>query len=253
MFPSRQIERDIQLLRTRHGRKKSDLCLCEGLRACRELQHRAPERIVTGVYRSDFVNDEIDCATFACADHAWFEKFAPTENSQGILMLAKRPESNSEAKVSDPFVLALDQVNDPGNLGTIMRSLSAAGLHELWLTKGTADPFSDKAIRAGMGMQFALRIRYFEDLEAMLTAAPQMGVTGKMWLTTPHQGPSLYDVPELYEKTLIVMGGEANGIMKPPPNPHWVSLPMPGNEESLNVAQCATLFIFEYVRRLTTA
>ncbi len=251
LAPDKKTESALLALRTRHGRKKSNLCICEGLRACEELLKRAPRLLIQGVVRDDFKADHLDLTHFRVASHQWFERYAPTQNSQGIIILAERPTFEASQQVSDPFVLALDQVNDPGNLGTILRSLSAAGLSELWLTRGSVDPFSDKAIRSGMGMQFSMNIRYFENLQEMFDTAPSLGVTGKMWLTTPHQGPSLYQVDSLFERSIIVMGGEANGITNPPENPNWVSLPMPGDEESLNVAQCATIFVFEYVRRIT--
>lgn len=76
-------------------------------------------------------------------------ELAGTVNSQGILAVAAiPPEPDAAEAPADPFLLAIDRLGDPGNFGTICRTLRAAGLTELWYTKGSVDPYGDKAIRS---------------------------------------------------------------------------------------------------------
>lgn len=249
--PDRKTEAAIRQLQSRHGRRKSEYCLCEGVRACRELLSKAPGLIVSGVLRDDIAAPE-GTDHFFRASEKWFNEFSPTVQSQGILILAKRPaEIPDTVPAADAFVVALDHVCDPGNLGTIMRTAAASGRREIWLTKGSADPFSDKSIRAAIAIQFSLNIRFFENLTEMLQRAPRLGMTGKMMLTTPHRGENIFTAPTVFNRSILVFGGEANGISEVPEGAEWVTLPMPGGEESLNVAQAATVFLFEYVRRNT--
>lgn len=248
-LPDRAAESLIRTLRTRHGRKKSDACLCEGLRACRELIAKVPDLILFGVLRKD-IEPISGTESFFRAEDSWFSEFAPTVQSQGILIVAKRPTPPREdEKVKDAFIVALDQVTDPGNLGTIMRTAAASGRKEIWLTKGSADPFNEKVIRAAIAIQFSMKIRFFDSLEEMVRLAPSLGIDGPVYLTSPHEGESVFEAQALFDRSLLVFGGEANGISSVPTGSQWVTLPMPGGEESLNVAQAATVFLFEYVRR----
>jgi TrmH family RNA methyltransferase len=176
-----------------------------------------------------------------------FEELAGTVNSQGVIAVAEVPEMASGAVQGD-FILALDQLGDPGNFGTIARSLRAAGQHELWYTKGSIDPWGDKAIRSGMGVQFALRMRRFETLEDLALAARELGFR-KIFIADPHQGESCFKLSGLFDHSVIVIGGEPNGVLGVAPDAERVMIPMPGDYESINAAQAATVLIFESVRR----
>ena len=217
----------IRSLHTRHGRKKSGLCLCEGVRAVTELCTLRPELI-----------------RFAVA----IDELSGTVHSQGVLAVAETPPEAGSADVpQEPFLLALDGVGDPGNFGTICRTLRAAGLETLWYTRGSIGPFGDKAIRAGMGAQFALKLRSFADLGALREAAAELGFR-RFYVTDPHGGESCFTAPGLFDHSVVVIGGEANGATMLADAEH-VIIPMPGKFESLNAAQAATVFLFEYVRR----
>lgn len=107
-----------------------------------------------------------------------------------MIAVAEIPESFSGTVAGD-FILALDQLGDPGNFGTITRTLRASGQKELWYTKGSIDPWGDKAIRSGMGAQFGLNLRRFETLESLTSAAREAGFN-KVFIADPHQGESCF-------------------------------------------------------------
>ena len=236
----------IKSLYSRHGRKKTSLCLCEGVRCCEELLLAKPELVKFTVCRESLQLDfKISPVSYLIPDHE-FAKLASTVNSQGILCVADVPESTS-SKPDDDFLFALDRVGDPGNFGTILRTAKAAGLTEIWYTAGSVDPFNDKTIRSAMAAQFSMRLRMFPDLKTLSETAYEYGFKN-FYLTDPHKGADLFSRKALYTKSLLIIGSEAHGVSELEGAEH-VTIPMPGKFESLNAAQAATIFIFEYVRR----
>ena len=241
----------IASLRSRHGRKDSGLCLCDGLRACSEVIALRPDLLDLIVIREDFraeIEYPIEPVILSAQE---FDKLAQTVNSQGIITVSRRPEPiTPDAPLSDPFVLVLDQVRDPGNFGTIIRTARAAGLHEIVLTKGSADPFHDKVIRSASGAQFALGMRYFDDLESMADILRAKGIE-KFYRTLPAGGDNLFRSEGVFQKSAIILGCESTGVSELEGSA-GLNIPMPGTAESLNVAQAATIILFDYVRRITT-
>ena len=241
----------IAALRSRHGRKDSGLCLCDGLRACSEVIALRPDLLDLIVIREDFraeIEYPVEPVILPAQE---FDKLAQTVNSQGIITVSRRPESLApDAPLSDPFVLVLDQVRDPGNFGTIIRTARAAGLHEIVLTKGSADPFHDKVIRSASGAQFALGMRYFEDLDSMAATLRKKGIK-TFYRTLPAGGDNLFRADNVFKDSAIILGCESTGVSELEGSA-GLNIPMPGTAESLNVAQAATIILFDYVRRITT-
>ncbi|MDD3117596.1 MAG: RNA methyltransferase [Victivallales bacterium] len=242
---TRRREMLLRALATRHGRKKYGLCLCEGMRCCRDLYLSAPELIAFMVCADDLV-DNFPGRDVIRIPRDGFRKFSATVASPGIMAVARRPQPVAGAP-RDPFVLVLDRVADPGNFGTIIRTARAVGLREIWYTAGAADPFSDKVIRAAMASQFVIGMREFPDLEAVAAALRQYGYE-HIYRTDVNAGADCFTAASLFERTAIVMGSEAHGA-GPIAGATALTIPMPGDAESLNVAQAATVILFEYVRR----
>lgn len=237
----------IRSLYTRHGRKKSDLCICEGERCCSEIFSNLPDSVVLAV-RSDVFSVDYHGVEFVTIPDSEFKAISSTVASQGVLALVKRPEPLSDASVpEDPFILVLDRIADPGNFGTILRTAEAIGLKEVWYTAGSADPFSDKVIRAAMSAQFKVHLRLISDLEELQSKLWQFGYK-KIYRTDPHHGEDCFREPELFDRTALIIGNEANGAASLT-GAIDVTIPMPGSAESLNAAQAATVFLFEFVRR----
>lgn len=240
----------LRSLSTRNGRKKSGCCRCEGVRAVRELFDKAPDLVsfTAGTERGfealKFIPDNARLIS-----ETLLSEISDTINTQGVMAVAAPPPPAS-GEVQGPFVLALDQLNDPGNFGTIARTFRAIGGAEIWYTKGSVDPWCDKAIRSGMGAQFSLRFRKFEDLPELAAAAKALGFT-RTFIADPHDGTSCFTCSGLFDKSVIVIGSEANGVTCHPDGSENVIIPMPGDYESLNAAQAATVLLLEYVRRTT--
>lgn len=246
-------KKELALLRslsTRGGRKRSGCCRCEGVRAVGELLSKAPElvRFVAGTPRG-FEAFGSTPGNARLISEEILSEITETVNSQGIVAAADAP-CPAEGAVQGPFILALDQLNDPGNFGTIARTFRAIGGAELWYTKGSVDPWCDKAIRSGMGAQFSLRLRKFEDLPELVRSAAALGFANA-FIADPHDGESCFTAPQLFDKSVIIIGSEANGVTCHPEGTKNVIIPMPGDYESLNAAQAATVLLLEHVRRTT--
>ena len=179
-----------------------------------------------------------------------FKKLSATVSAQGILAVVQKPEFLDNTPPNDPFIVVLDGVADPGNFGTIVRTVRAVGLKELWYNAGGVDPFNDKAIRAAMASQFVVGLRRFENMQELLGALRSYGY-GRIYRTDVRTGRNCFLESELFDKSAIIIGGEAHGAGEAG-DAVPLTIPMPGDEESLNAAQAATVILFEYVRRLTS-
>lgn len=241
---------------SRHFRKKNGLCLAEGLRCCQEAVARRPEALsalyCSPTFRSSrhwdsfkAVADKANARIIELAERE-FAELSETETPQGIIAVMKMPVISAPSKAGRPFTLILDQVADPGNMGTILRTAWAVGLDACWLVKGSADPYSPKAVRAGMGAQFALDVFMLDTLEEAAQTARNFGVE-QVWCTMPGVGISIFDKAFVCKNAALVIGNEANGISNPAVGTP-VTIPMPGHAESLNAAQAATVFLIESLR-----
>ena len=242
----------IKSLYTRRGRKKHEMCVCEGLRCCFEVFLLQPESVELALCSDEF---DLDTLPESARDREFIRlptekmaQFSATVATQGVLVVTAKPSTlDIIDSVDDPFIFVLDRVADPGNFGTILRTAKAIGLKELWFTAGSVDPFNDKVIRSAMGAQFGMKLREFTDLDILAESLRDHGYN-KVYRTTPHEGESCFTAPGLFDKTAIVIGNEANGAAELAGSSS-LTIPMPGDYESINAAQAATVILFEYVRR----
>ncbi len=163
------------------------------------------------------------------------ERAASTERPQPNIAIVRIPEN--QATLTDVgFVLVADQINDPGNLGTILRSSEAAGVDAVVLTPGSVDPFNPKVVRASAGALFHVPVitATLDDLRAA-----DMAVVG----TSSYQGDR-HTEADWSGRIAIVMGSEAHGLPADAPVDRWVRIEHRGRAESLNVAMAATLLVF---------
>lgn len=141
--------------------------------------------------------------------------------------------------------LLLEGIQDPGNVGAILRTAVAAGVDQVWLTPGCADIWSPKVLRAGMGAHFLLQMKERIDLDMALSNFP-----GPILVTTLQDATSLYEVA-LPESLVLAFGSEGRGA-SPALVAHataHVRIPMAGPVESLNVAAAVAICLFERHRR----
>ena len=168
------------------------------------------------------------------------ERVASTERPQPNLAVVRIPERVASLDGLS-FVVVADQLNDPGNLGTILRSSEAAGVEAVVLTPGSVDPFNPKVVRASAGALFHVPV-----VAAALDDVRAAGL--RLIGTSSHQGASHTDA-DWSGRVAIVLGNEAHGLPDDADVDDWVKIEHRGRAESLNVAMAATILCFEAARQ----
>ena len=171
-----------------------------------------------------------------------------TENNNASEIGDKIKETeNVKIDTTTDYILALEGIQDPGNLGTIIRTADSANLKQIIVSKNTVDAYSPKVIRSTMGAIYRVNIIEVENLEWTLKDLQKDGF--KVVVTSLDTNNSIYDIS--YNKSIVVIGNEANGVSKEVQElaNERVKIPMLGKTESLNAAVATGIMIYEYVRR----
>lgn len=176
-------------------------------------------------------------------------KMADTEQPQGILATVRilKP-SLSVPDNGQPFFLVCDKIQDPGNLGTIIRTADAAGVQAIFTTAGTVDVYNAKVLRATMGSIFHVPVFAERDTENIMEVLNERGIIPIGTTLTAQQWHFNAD---FCRPVAFWLGSEAGGIEDSiiAQLPELVKIPMPGQAESLNVAIAASILMFECVRQ----
>lgn len=175
-----------------------------------------------------------------------FKMISDVENPQGVLAVIRK-KTNDEINIKEELILALDDIQDPGNLGTILRTADSVGLKQILVSKGTADCFNPKVVRSTMGAIFRVNVIECEDLKHTLKELQNKEY--KVMITSLKAKNSIYNTD--YNKKVIVIGNEANGVSKEIQNiaDEKVIIPMLGKTESLNASVATGVILYEYVRQ----
>ncbi len=174
-----------------------------------------------------------------------FAAISPVTTPTGVLALVKTPAL--PAPESPAFVLMLENIQDPGNLGSMLRNAAAAGVDVVYLSVGCTEAWSPKALRGGQGAHFVLPIVEGADLLAEVGR-----FEGETYATVMH-GDSLYTT-DLSGNTAFLVGNEGSGLSQDlidAASKH-ITIPMPGRIESLNAAAATAICLFERVRQLAS-
>jgi TrmH family RNA methyltransferase len=241
-------------LHRRRSRYRERAILIEGIRALTAaLDFHADIQIVVLDHAR---RDQIDPLLFnrvvsaarrvISVDSHLFEEIADTEQPQGIIGIATMPDSRLPN--DSTLVLAVDGVQDPGNLGTLIRSAAAAGADGVALLPSTVDPFSPKVVRASAGTVFAIPIGHFPSppriVEAAFSSRPTVVIA-------EGSADSAYDTHDWRQPTLLIIGGEARGASETTRTyaHSIVSIPMHAGVESLNAGVAGAILLFEAARQ----
>lgn len=234
-------------LHTKKGREKTGRFIVEGFHLVEEAK-KTGQKIKEVIYQEDVVLPEfISSEKTIAVSKAVFKEISQTETPQGVIAVVE--QSKQELSLEDTkSLLMIDAVQDPGNLGTMIRTADAAGMGGVVLGKGTVDLYNDKVIRATQGSLFHIPIvqgdlsSYMRELQANHFA---------VWATALEGANDYMDV-EVTEKVAIIVGNEGAGI-----NPDILSLadervkiPIYGQAESLNVSIAAAIIMYDLQKNL---
>lgn len=176
-----------------------------------------------------------------------FKLITEVNTPQGVLAVVEKNNVKKEINYNEDIIVALDDVQDPGNLGTILRTVDSVGLTQILVSKKTADVYNPKVVRSTMGAIFRVRIIECDDLKETLKQVKKHKF--KVVVTSLQTENTIYDIN--YRKKAIIIGNEANGVEEEIQNmaDEKIKIPMIGKTESLNASVATGIVLYEYVRQ----
>ena len=231
-------------LKERKGRRETGCFLVEGRKMVEEALASAfpVEAVLVDDTRLSEFTLPMGILAYSMPAHV-LAAVCDTKTPQGIAAVIRM----AEVQLHGPRLVAMDGVQDPGNVGTIIRTADAAGFDGVILSAQCADVFSPKVLRATMGSVFRMGIRVTDDLPGLLT---QMVQEGASVLSSQLDGEPFYQRSPLNDRFVLVIGSEGNGVTDEVKAvaTHRVKLPMRGGAESLNAAVAAGIMMYELTR-----
>ncbi|HTS22209.1 MAG TPA: RNA methyltransferase [Casimicrobiaceae bacterium] len=239
-----------QLIASSRERRKAQRCVLEGEHLVAAYRRRIgpPETLIVAETARErpavrsLLSDAAPSRTLIVGSAAW-ASLGSVPGAAGVLAVVPTPRPR--ASTAADFCLLLDDVQDPGNVGSSLRSAAAAGVAQVFLAPGCAFAWSPKVLRAAQGAHFHLDIHEDVDLAAWARA-----YRGRVIATAGAAGESLYDA-DLTGAVAIAIGNEGAGVSEElrAAASATVAIPMPGRFESLNAAAAAAVCLFECVRQ----
>lgn len=249
--------KQVVLWRTKARQRREDgVFLAEGWKMFDE----APEEWVREIYISETVLDKkgehpdswekLDRLGCEVVSEEVMAKMSDTQTPQGILLILSCPQHSADEilKVPNGLFLVLEDIQDPGNLGTILRTSEGAGVSGIFLSKGTADIFNPKTVRSTMGSIYRIPFIYTDDLQEIMQKLKNNGVHS---FAAHLAGQEYYTGQAFTGPTAFLIGNEGKGLSEELAKQadSYVKIPMEGKLESLNAAVAAALLIYEAKRQ----
>ncbi len=240
-----------ELQRSSKKRQETGLFVLEGLRICKDAFENGikfDKLIISKTAQEKYSNEinqfsEISNECYLLPD-SLFKKISETETPQGIIALALKPKNESVDFKKGKFV-ALENIQDPSNLGAIARSSEALGVDGIFISKNSCDPYTPKSLRASMGTLLRVPVIILDDFINDLKALEIKTYA----CVVDKNAKSICDV-EFSEGCAVLIGNEANGLTAETVknSDYFVTIPMKGNAESLNASVAAAIAIWEMVK-----
>jgi TrmH family RNA methyltransferase len=241
-----------KLAQSSQERKKTGLSVLDGVHLAAAYRRHVGLPRSIALSRSGLANPEIQAlleemgkVEGVVLPDALFQEISSVATPTGIVAVIETPRPQAVPRQME-FCAMLEDLQDPGNLGSILRSCAAAGAGHVLLSKGSVHAWSPRVVRAAMGAHFMVTIHEGVDLVAVARDFP-----GRLVATVPHADNSLFDT-DLKGRISLMFGNEGVGLTAAllATAHSVVSIPMPGAAESLNVAAAAAVCLFERVRQL---
>ena len=199
---------------------------------------------------SDGIHDKLKETGYELVSDDVLAKMSDTKTPQGVLCLVKWPQYTLDDLLTkkDGIFVVLEDLQDPGNLGTIIRTGEGAGIAGVIMTTNTVDIFNPKTIRATMGSVYRVPFVYVQDIAEAIAKLQEAGIG----VYAAHlKGKCYYDAFDYTKGSAFLIGNEGNGLKEETAllADTFVKIPMAGQVESLNAAIATTLFMYEAARQ----
>ena len=247
-----QVKHLLQLQKKSKVRNEEKLFLVEGLRMFVEVPEERVEKVYVSesLYNKKKAELRLNRFPYEILSDNVFQHVSDTKTPQGILCVVRQQQYNIEEilQKKDPHFVVLDNLQDPGNLGTIVRTAEAAGVSAVFLNRESVDLYNPKTIRSTMGSIYRMPVIYVENLVELLQKFKKKGVQS---YAAHLEGRNAYDAENYTTGTAILIGNEGNGLSQEVADQAdiRVRIPMEGKVESLNAAIAASVLMFEVYRQ----
>lgn len=243
----------LKLARSVKEGKEPELIFVEGERLCEDallsgLKIQLVLHSSQPSARAEALLSRLPTVEQVAVQDALLQSIADTVKTQGLVLLAERPVATLTTALAGSLTLVLDAVQDPGNVGTLMRTAEAAGATGMVLLQGCADPYSPKVLRSAMGSTFRLPVAARITVPELLSSC---AAAGRALVCTTGIDAVLHTDYPWAQPTALVLGNEGNGICPDllAASQARVCIPMQGAVESLNVAAAGAVLLFEAARQ----
>lgn len=248
-----QVKAVVELKKRAKARDEAGLFVAEGSRMLAELP---PDRVTRLYVSESFLKNRenermLEGKTYETVSDSVFSSMSDTQTPQGVLALVRQYKYTIDELLfgSGPaHLLLLESLQDPGNLGTVLRSGEGAGITGIIMSRDTVDIYNPKVIRSTMGSVFRVPFVYVESLRDAADFVKKSGVR----LFAAHlQGRNNYEQEDYTDSTGFLIGNEGNGLSgeMAAMADVWIKIPMAGKVESLNAAVAASVLMFETARQ----
>ena len=247
-----QVKNIIQLNQKTKARKKQGLFVAEG----RKMFAEAPRDWISRVYVTESLSEDEELMEhvrelpYEIVADGVFRQMSDTLTPQGILTVLKTPSYTLEDifRKEHPFVMVLEDLQDPGNAGTIFRTGEGAGVDGILLTKTCVDVTNPKVIRSTMGSVYRMPFLYVEDVVSLKESFCEKNIRT---YAANLKGKNFYDGEDYRGGTAFLIGNEGNGLSEEAASAAdcLIKIPMCGRVESLNAAMAAGILMYEAARQ----
>ena len=250
-----EIVKNIKKLKEKKFRDQENKFIVEGIKMVQEaIAENA--KISKIVVCEDCINDgtlkqdllyEIAKQDCIYVSEKVFQTITDVETPQGILAIIEKENAEDRISYDEDIIVVLDGIQDPGNLGTILRTLDSVNLKQIILSEKTVDAYSPKVVRSTMGAIYRVNIIRSKNIVDTLKSLKKHKF--EIVATSLQTDDLIYDFD--YKNKVIVIGNEANGVSQEvlQITDKKVKIPMLGKTESLNAAVATGVILYEYVRR----
>ena len=252
---NKKVSEVVELQKKSRVRNKQGLFVIEG----RKMFMEAPREWIVQTYAEesiwnsaeDSLKDKLRAVNAESVSAEVMKKMCDTQTPQGILALVRQKEYELKDLLSPgktPLLLIIEQLQDPGNLGTLIRTGEGAGVTGIVLSKGTVDLYNPKVIRASMGSIYRMPVCQVENLDTTIGEMKSRGIA----VYAAHlKGQKYHDAFDYTKPCGFMIGNEGNGLTDHAASlaDSYIRIPMEGSVESLNAAIAGTLLIYEANRQ----
>jgi len=250
-----EIVKNIKKLKEKKYRDEENKFIVEGIKMVEEAINENA-KISKVVICEDCINDGsikqellYEIAKHDCiyVSEKVFATITDVTTPQGILAVIEKENGEDSISYDEDIIVVLDGIQDPGNLGTILRTLDSVNLKQIILSEKTADPYNPKVVRSTMGAIY--RVNMIRSKNIIDTLKNMKKHKYDVVATSLQTDKTIYDID--YKKKVIIIGNEANGVSNEVLElaNKKVKIPMLGKTESLNAAVATGIILYEYVRR----